>query len=38
MYTQHNQNGNTDKRKRPNFAEMSDSDYDDNFKTIYNSH
>ena len=38
MSTQYNENGNTEKRKRPNLQEMSDSDYDDNFRTTYNNH
>lgn len=32
MSTQHNQEESLGQRKRPNFLEMSDSDYDDNFK------
>ena len=38
MSTQYNQNGSTGNRKQPKYKEMSDSDYDDNFRTINNSH
>lgn len=38
MYTQYNQNRDTGQRKRSKYKEQSDSDYDDNFRTINNSH